>query len=78
MTSPRLPPEQRKEVRFTVCVTRALAERVSRAASYAGVSRSEFVEGMLAREVEAAPAIPDEEIEQAEQRRDDWRSRRGL
>lgn len=78
MTTPRLPPAQKKDVRFTVCVTRALSERVARAAAYAGVSRSEFVEGMLTREVEEAPAIPDDEIETAERRRDDWRARKGF
>lgn len=75
---PRLAPEQRKDVRVTICLTHALSERVSRAAAYAGASRSEFVEAMLAREVEAAPAVGEEELEEAERRRDDWRARMGL
>ena len=45
-------PEAKKDVRVTICLTRALSERVSRAAAYAGASRSEFVEGVLARECE--------------------------
>ena len=75
---PRLPPEAKKDVRVTICLTRALAERVSRASSYAGVSRSEFVEGVLAREIEDAPAVGDDEVEEAERRRDAWRDRMGL
>lgn len=75
---PRLPPEARKDVRVTICLTRTLAERVSRAASYAGVSRSEFVEGVLGRECEAAPVVGDAEVEEAERRRDAWRDRMGL
>jgi len=75
---PRLAPDQKKDVRFTVCMTRALSERVSRASAYAGVSRSEFVEGMLAREVEEAPAVGDAELEEAARRRRDWRDRMGL
>lgn len=78
MTSARLAPDQKKDVRVTICLTRGLSERVSRAAAYAGVSRSEFVEGMLKRECEEAPAVEDAELEEAERRRDDWRSRMGL
>lgn len=75
---PRLPPEAKKDVRVTICLTRALSERVSRAAAYAGASRSEFVEGVLARECEEAPAVGDAEVEEAERRRDAWRDRMGL
>jgi hypothetical protein len=76
---PRLPPEARKDVRVTICLTRTLAERVSLAASYAGVSRSEFVEGVLGRECETAPVVGDVgDVEEAERRRDAWRDRMGL
>jgi len=65
-------------VRITVCIAPALMERVSRAAAHAGVSRSEFVEAVLQRECEAAPAVEDAELEQAEQRNAAWRDRMGL
>jgi metal-responsive CopG/Arc/MetJ family transcriptional regulator len=75
---PRLAPDQKKDVRVTICLTRALSERMSRAAAYAGVSRSEFVEGMLRRECEVAPTVEDGELEQAEERNVAWRDRMGL
>ena len=78
MTSPRLAPDDRKDVRATICLTRALFERVSRAAAHAGVSRSEFVVGVLRRECETAPAVEDAELEETERRNVAWRDRMGL
>ena len=73
-----LPPGERKVSRLTVVMTWALMERLSRAAAYAGLSKSEYAQRVIEQGVVEDPVVSDEEIEAAERRQDDWRGRRGL
>lgn len=74
---PRLAPDQKKDVRVTICLTRPLAERVAGAAASAGVSRSEFVEAILRRECEEVLVVEDAG-DGSPGRGVVWRSRMGL